>query len=88
MMLMYYREYRTFFHTGIAYGISETQCWRLVAETERLLIKSKLFHLPGKKRLLANTSWQVVVVDVAEHSVERPKKSKDDITQERKRGIP
>ena len=26
MMLMYYREYRTFYHIGADYGISETQC--------------------------------------------------------------
>lgn len=88
MMLMYYREYRTFFHIAEDYGISEPQCWRLVTQTERLLLKSKKFHLPGKKKLLENNNWEVVVVDVAEHSVERPKKNKGAIIQARKNGIP
>lgn len=88
MMLMYYREYRTFFHIAQDYNISEVQCWRIVTQTERLLIKSKKFHLPGKKKLLENKNWEVVVVDVAEHGVERPKKNKSAIIQERKRSIP
>lgn len=84
MMLMYYREYRTFFHIAQDYGISEAQCWRIVTQTEALLLQSKKFHLPGKKKLVDNKDWEVVVVDVAEHSVERPKKNRSDIIQERK----
>ena len=30
MMLMYYREYRTFLHTATSYGYSESQGWRIV----------------------------------------------------------
>ncbi len=30
MMLMYYREYRTFFHISITYGISEPQTGRII----------------------------------------------------------
>src|SRR5271156_1000773 len=52
MMLMYYREYRTFFHTGAEFDVSEVQCWRIVTGIEKILIESKLFHLPGKKKLL------------------------------------
>ncbi len=39
IMLMYYREYRTFLHIGIAYEISEAQCWRMVRKMEDLLIR-------------------------------------------------
>ncbi|CAN5405395.1 hypothetical protein BH11BAC7_BH11BAC7_11390 [soil metagenome] len=49
MMLMYYREYRTFAHIGATYNISEAQCWRIVTTLEKWLIKSDLFHLPCKK---------------------------------------
>src|SRR3990172_6769170 len=56
MMLMYYREYRTFFHIAQDYGISEPQCWRIVTGTERILIQSKKFHLPGMKKLLENNN--------------------------------
>jgi hypothetical protein len=65
IMLMYYREYRTFFHISVTYGISEAQCWRIVRKLEDILIKSKLFHLPGKKQLVqSDTSCEVVVIDV------------------------
>jgi hypothetical protein len=76
MLLMYYREYRTFAHIAADYGISEAQCWRIITTLERWLIKSKLFHLPGKKKLTqSEVSWEVVLVDVSEHPIERPKKN-------------
>src|ERR1035437_3703978 len=87
MMLMYYREYRTFLHISADYGISETQCWRIITDLERMLIKSKLFHLPGKKVLEQAGSFEVIVVDVAESPIERPKKNNVGIIQERKRNI-
>ena len=89
MTLMYYREYRTFFHLGGEFDLSETQCWRVVTQTEKLLIKSPLFHLPGKKTLLtADTEWEVVLVDVAESAIERPKKSNGSITLGKRKNIP
>jgi Helix-turn-helix of DDE superfamily endonuclease len=88
MLLMYYREYRTFFHIASSYNISETQCWRIITSLEQSLIKSQLFHLPGKKKLTEdNKLWEVVVVDVSEHSIERPKKSNDSITPVKRRSI-
>ena len=76
MLLMYYREYRTFANTGSSYGISEPQCWRIIIELEKQLLKSKCFHLPGKKKLQSEKVGKVVVVDVSEHPIERPKKTK------------
>lgn len=76
MLLMYYREYRTFGHIGADYGISEAQCWRIITPMESWLIKSELFHLPGKKKLTqSDVEWEVVIVDVSEHPIERPKKN-------------
>lgn len=49
MMLMYYREYRTFAHIGATYNISEAQCWRIVTGLERWLIQSKIFIFPEKR---------------------------------------
>ena len=81
MLLMYYREYRTFAHIAADYGISETQCWRIITTLERWLIKSELFHLPGKKKLTqSDVTWDVVLVDVSEHPIERPKKNNENIT--------
>lgn len=88
MMLMYYREYRTFAHIGATYNISETQCWRIVTSLERWLIQSKIFHLPGKKKLTqSDVEWDVVLVDVSEHPIERPKKNKGNITQVKRKSI-
>jgi hypothetical protein len=89
IMLMYYREYRTFFHISVTYGISEAQCWRIVRKLETILIKSSLFHLPGKKQLTdTSMNWEVVVVDVGESPVERPKKNSGSITRVKRNGIP
>lgn len=86
MLLMYYREYRTFMHISADYGISETQCWRIITELEKLLIKSDLFHLPGKKALIQGNNFDVVLVDVSETPIERPKKNNATITQAKRKG--
>ena len=89
MMLMYYREYRTFAHVTASYNISEAQCWRIVTTIEQYLIKSELFHLPGKKALTkSDVEWEVVIVDVSEHPIERPKKKNDSIIQGKRKNIP
>lgn len=86
MLLMYYREYRTFYHIAGDYAMSETQCWRIITKAEKLLIKSGLFHLPGKKKLAGESlEWEVVLIDASEHSIERPKKNSDSITAVKRR---
>ena len=88
MMLMYYREYRTFAHIGASYNISETQCWRIITTMEQWLIKSELFHLPGKKMLAkSDVEWEVVIVDESEHPIERPKKNNGNIIQGKRKSI-
>ncbi len=45
------------------------------------------FPLPGRKALLkSDMEYEVVLVDATESPIERPKKSKDTTTVERKRG--
>jgi hypothetical protein len=86
---MYYREYRTFAHIGSTYNISESQCWRIITTLEIWLIKSDLFRLPGKKKLTqSDVEWDVVVVDVSEHAIERPKKNNADTIPARRKSIP
>ena len=81
MTLMYWREYRTEFHIGIAYGVSESTVCRTIKKVENVLIQSKQFHLPGKKKLQASdTAIEVVLVDVTEQPIERPKKDNACIT--------
>jgi hypothetical protein len=89
LMLMYYREYRSQFHIGITYQISESRVCEIIDEIERILIADKRFHLPGKKALLKQENqFEVVLVDVTESPVERPKKSNVGIIQARRNDIP
>lgn len=81
MLLMYYREYRTCLHISKSYGISEMHCWRIITTTEKILLQSPAFHLPGKKVLHdGGNNFEVIVVDVSEHPVERPRKNSNTIT--------
>ena len=50
MTLMYWREYRTQFHIGIDYGISESRVCRIIQKIENILSGSKKFQLPKKKK--------------------------------------
>ena len=76
MTLMYWREYHTEFHIGLTYGISEATVCRTVQKIENVLIQSKQFHLPGKKKLKnSETTIEVVLVDVTEQPIERLKKT-------------
>jgi hypothetical protein len=89
LMLMYYREYRSQFHIGITYQISESRVCEIIDEMERILIADKRFHLPGKKALLKQENqFEVVLVDVTESPVERPKKNNAGIIQAKRNDIP
>jgi hypothetical protein len=48
---MYWRKYRTEFHIGLTFGVSEATICRTVQKIENVLSQSKQFHLPGKKAL-------------------------------------
>ncbi len=76
MSLMYWREYRTQFHIGMAYGVSEATVCRTIKKIEEVLIKSEQFHLAGKKALQESETAIEVVVDATEQPIERPKKDK------------
>ncbi len=89
MTLMYWREYRTEFHIGLTYGVSESTVCRTIQKVENVLIQSQQFHLPGKKALQpSDTPLEIVVVDATEQPVERPKKDKNGSTAAKRSDIP
>ena len=89
MTLMYLREYRTQFHIAETYGVSEATVSRTIRKVEDTLMQSGEFKLPGKKELQdSETVIEVVVVDVAEQPIERPKKSKKAPTAAKRSDIP
>jgi len=88
MTLEYLREYRTYFHISRSYGISESACYRNIRWVEDTLIKEGTFSLPGRKELLkSDTDYEVVLVDATESPIQRPKKNRNIIIQERKSAI-
>jgi len=89
MTLMYWREYRTEFHIGLTYGVSEATVCRTIRKVEHVLIQSKQFHLPGKKALRpSDTIFEIVLVDATEQPIERPKKDKSGITAVKRSDTP
>ncbi len=86
LTLEYWREYRTMFHLSAGWGISESSVSRIITRVEDILAKSKEFTLPGKRRPDLSPEIEVVVVDVVESPIERPKKNRSDIIRARKSG--
>lgn len=86
--LEYWREYRTYAHIAVGYGISESQMFRIVKWVEDTLIKDGTFSLPGKKALLkSDAEYEVVLIDATETPIERPKKGSKTGIPARKSGI-
>ncbi len=76
IMLEYLREYRTYYHISQTWKMSESNICRIVHKIENILIKSRQFPLPGKKELWQSSSdEELVVMDVMESQIERPKKA-------------
>jgi hypothetical protein len=80
LTLQFWREYRTHHHLSLDWEVDESTVRRTIERVENALIKSGTFSLPGRKALRDNVDFEVIVVDVAENPIERPKKSKDAIT--------
>ena len=73
--LQYWREYRTYFHLSKDWKIAESTVYRLVRKVENILIKSRQFSLPGKKKLLdSSTDENLIVMDVMESPIEKPRR--------------
>lgn len=77
LTLSYWRNYGTFLELGAKFGVSETAAWNICRWIENNLKNEKLLHLPGKKQLLSiNKKYEIVVFDVTECPIERPKRTK------------
>jgi hypothetical protein len=88
MSLEYLREYRTYFHIGQNYGVSESYAYKIIRWVEDTLIKSGIFNLPGRKALLkSDVKYKVVLVDASETPIQRPKKNSVTSTPARRRDI-
>lgn len=88
IMLQYYREYRGMRHIAFDYGVCKSTICDSIAWVEQTLIKSGVFRLPSKRKLIQpNCDLEVVVVDATECEIERPEKNRRNITLEKRKGI-
>ena len=75
MTFEYLREYRTYFHISKNYGLCESTTYETIKWVENTLIKYPDFSLLGKRALLKNpVDYEVILIDVTETPIERPKK--------------
>jgi hypothetical protein len=89
MTLEYLREYRTYFHIGNSYGISESNAWQTSRRVEDTLIQSGVFRLEGKKALYqGDRGYEVILIDATESPIERPKKTKKALFGEKEAAQP
>jgi Helix-turn-helix of DDE superfamily endonuclease len=88
LTLNFWREYRSGHHLSLDWEVNETTIRRTIHRVEDALIKSGKFSLPARKTLRENTKFEVVVVDVAESPVERPKKSNVGTTVAKRKDTP
>lgn len=73
--LQYWREYRTYFHIAQDWDISEATVCRIIRRVETALMQSGRFRIPGKKHLVQGFQPpDVILIDVTETPIERPKK--------------
>ena len=86
MMLEYLREYRTYFHLGFSYGVSESNCFKIVRQHEDTLVRSRAFALPKRSATLNDPTIEKETIDCTESPIERPQKNSANTTPERKRG--
>lgn len=76
--LMYWREYRTYRHIAWDYGVGKSAIGKTVTWVEDTLIKSGRFALPGKRIMQkADSDIEIVLIDVTEQPIERPKRGSE-----------
>jgi len=85
--LMYYREYRTFEHIAFDYGVSKSTICESVGWVEETLVDDEAFALPAKRVFEKhNDDIEIIVVDVTEQDIQRPKRGRKNGTRGRKSG--
>lgn len=85
LALEYWRQYITFAELGFNYRVAESTAHDITVWVEEVLIKSGRFGLPGKKALMEDERIEIVLVDVTESPIERPKKNNGNGIQGRRK---
>lgn len=94
LTLSYWREYRTFFHLGLSYGVHESNAYRIVNRVESRLSAAGLGQLIKFDRGESMPESEeppapyIVIMDASETPIERPQKTKPPTTVARNTPIP
>jgi len=88
LSLKYWRQYVTQKELAYEFDVGEATAHTVIVWVEDTLVKSGKFSLPGKKALLEDTEIEIVLVDVVESPVERPKKNNENGIPGKRNGTP
>ena len=88
MTLKYLRQYVTQKELAYEFEVGEATVHDTIEWVENTLVKDDKFKLPGKKALLEDDSIEVILVDVMECPVERPKKNSGNGIPGRRKNTP
>ena len=87
LTLKYHRFYITQKALAFEFEIGEATVCDTIRWVEDILIKDGTFSLPGKKVLLEDDSIEVVLVDVTECPIGRPKKNSVNTTRGKRKDV-
>ena len=88
MALKYWRQYITQKELAFEFEVGEATAHDTIVWVEDTLVKCGKFSLPGKKALLEENEIEIILVDVTESPIERPKKNRGNGTQAKRNAIP
>ena len=88
MSLKYWRQYVTQKELAFEFEVGEATAHDTIVWVEDTLVESEKFKLPGKKALLEDTEIEIVLVDVTESPIERPKKNSGNGTPGKRNDTP
>lgn len=88
LTLKYLRQYVTQKELAYEFEVGEATVHDIIVWVEDTLIKDEKFKLPGKKALLEDDGIEVILVDVTECPIERPKKNSGNITPAKRKSTP
>jgi len=88
LSLKYWRQYVTQKELAFEFEVGEATAHDVIIWVENTLVKSGIFSLPGKKALCEDAEIEIVLVDVTESPVERPKKNNGNGIPGKRNGTP
>jgi len=88
MTLKYLRQYVTQKELAYEFEVGEATVHDTIVCVENTLVRDGKFKLPGKKALLEDDSIEVILVDVTECPIERPKKNSGNCIRGKRKSTP